>query len=74
MSGYNRIGIGELQQRILRHFFECQDQVPESVNHIANSLGVVQPAVFMMCKLLIEEVGHCQGSRIQEWKKGFSCN
>lgn len=55
MSGYNRTGIGELQQRILRHFFECQDQTPESVNHIANSLGVAQPAVFKSVKLLIED-------------------
>jgi DNA-binding MarR family transcriptional regulator len=54
MSGYNRIGIGELQQRILRHFFECQDQIPESVNHIASSLGVAQPAVFKSVKLLID--------------------
>jgi len=55
MSGYIWIGIGELQGRILRHFFECQDKIPESVNHIAKSLGVAQPAVFKSVKLMIED-------------------
>jgi hypothetical protein len=55
MSGYNRISLGDLQQRILKHFFECRDEIPESVNHIAHSLGVVQPAVFKSVNLLIKD-------------------
>lgn len=55
MSGYNLMNLGELQQRIMKHFFECEDQIPESVNHIAHSLGVVQPAVFKSVNLLIRD-------------------
>jgi hypothetical protein len=49
-----QMDIGELQRRILKHFFECEDQIPETVNHIANSLSVVQPAVFKSVNLLIK--------------------
>jgi hypothetical protein len=55
MSGYTTFRFGELQERILKHFFDCKDDIPESVNHISHILGVVQPAVFKSVSLLIKE-------------------
>jgi hypothetical protein len=55
MSGYNPIELGELQQRILKHFFDCEGQQTETVSHLSRALGTAQPAVFKSVNLLIEQ-------------------
>jgi DNA-binding MarR family transcriptional regulator len=53
MEGYT-IEMGELQQSILKHIFECKSK-SENANHIAKSLGLAQPTVFKSIQLLLKE-------------------
>jgi DNA-binding MarR family transcriptional regulator len=46
--------IGELQQKILKHIFECTSE-SENANHIAKSLGLAQPTVLKSIQLLMQE-------------------
>jgi DNA-binding MarR family transcriptional regulator len=46
--------LGELQQRILKHIFECTSK-SENASHIAKSLGLAQPTVFKSIKSLLQE-------------------
>jgi hypothetical protein len=55
MSSYKMIELGEVQQKILRHFFDCKDKEPESVSHISMKLGLLQPSVYRSVDLLIKE-------------------
>jgi hypothetical protein len=54
MARYNVGELGELQKRILTHFFTCKDIGPESVSHITKALGVLQPSVYRSVDLLIK--------------------
>lgn len=53
MKGYT-LELGELQQKILKHIFECTSE-SENANHIAKSLGLAQPTVFKSIQLLLQE-------------------
>jgi DNA-binding MarR family transcriptional regulator len=53
MEGYTT-ALGELQQRILKHIFECSER-SENVNHIAKSLRLAQPTVFKSVQSLLQE-------------------
>src|SRR5919112_2195718 len=46
--------LGELQQRILKHIFECTSK-SENANHIAKSLGLAQATVFKSIQSLLQE-------------------
>src|SRR5919112_2028207 len=46
--------LGELQQRILKHIFECTSK-SENASHIAKSLGLAQPTVFKSIQPLLQE-------------------
>ena len=50
----NPLLLGELQQKILRHFFECKEK-NESASHISRELDTLQPAVFRSIKSLIND-------------------
>jgi DNA-binding MarR family transcriptional regulator len=53
MEGYTP-KLGELQQKILKHIFECTSE-SENANHIAKSLGLAQPTVFKSIQSLLQE-------------------
>jgi hypothetical protein len=55
MPGYKLVELGEVQQKILRHFFDCKDKQPESVSHISKSLRILQPSIYRSVDLLIKE-------------------
>jgi hypothetical protein len=55
MSSYKTIELGEVQQKILRHFFDCKDKEPETVSHISTKLGLLQPSVYRSVDLLVRE-------------------
>jgi hypothetical protein len=55
MSSYKIIELGEVQQKILRHFFDCKDKEPETVSHISTKLGLLQPSVYRSVDLLVKE-------------------
>jgi DNA-binding MarR family transcriptional regulator len=44
MSSYNPLELGVVQQKILRHFFECEEK-HENVSHISKALEILQPSV-----------------------------
>lgn len=44
MSSYNPLELGEVQQKILKHFFECEEKL-ENVSHISKALGILQPSI-----------------------------
>jgi DNA-binding MarR family transcriptional regulator len=46
--------LGELQQKILKHIFECTSKL-ENANHIAKTLGLAQPTVFKSIQSLLQE-------------------
>ena len=52
MAGYT-VELGELQQSILKHIFECTSK-SENANHIAKSLGLAQPTVFKSIQSLLQ--------------------
>ena len=53
MKGYT-VELGELQQKILKHIFECTSK-SENASHIAKSLGLAQPTVFKSIQSLLQE-------------------
>jgi DNA-binding MarR family transcriptional regulator len=53
MEGYTA-ELGELQQKILKHIFECTEK-SENANHIAKSLRLAQPTVFKSVQSLLQE-------------------
>jgi hypothetical protein len=59
MLNGNPLQLGKLQQRILKHMFECNGHGGghpyESVNHIAKALGAAQPTIFKSVRLLIKD-------------------
>jgi hypothetical protein len=55
MAHYSHPELGELQKQILKHFFICKDNRPESVSHITKALRVLQPSVYRSVDLLIKE-------------------
>jgi hypothetical protein len=46
--------LGELQQKILKHMFECTAET-DNPNHIANELGIKQPTVYESVQLLMKD-------------------
>jgi hypothetical protein len=54
MEGYT-IELGELQQKILKHIFECTSK-SENVSHISKSLSLAQPTVFKSVQSLLQEI------------------
>jgi DNA-binding MarR family transcriptional regulator len=44
LSSYNPLQLGAVQQKILKHFFKCE-QKDENVSHISKALGILQPSV-----------------------------
>jgi hypothetical protein len=46
--------MGELQEKILKHFFECQSKQIEGVNHISEAVGASQPSVSRSMDHLLE--------------------
>jgi DNA-binding MarR family transcriptional regulator len=53
MKGYTA-ELGELQQKILKHIFECTSK-SENTSHIAKSLGLAQPTIFKSVQSLLKE-------------------
>jgi DNA-binding MarR family transcriptional regulator len=47
--------MGELQQNIIKHLFECKNEGVESVSHISRALKALQPAVHRSVKVLEKE-------------------
>ena len=45
--------LGDVQRKILRHFFKCKDTGPESVSHISKEIGILQPSVYRSAIVLI---------------------
>jgi hypothetical protein len=68
--GYNSYELGELQQKILKHFFSCEEKA-ESVNHLSSVLNVVQPAVFKSVNLLIKDMYLVKDSKYKDGKKAL---
>jgi hypothetical protein len=54
MICYNVLKLSNVQEKILKHFFECSVVTPESVSHISESIKVLQPSVHMSVSLLIK--------------------
>jgi hypothetical protein len=52
-NSYTKQQLGELQQKILKHIFNCASD-SENVSHIANALGLKQPTVYESIKSLVE--------------------
>jgi hypothetical protein len=50
---YTKHQLGELQQKILKHIFDCTSE-SETVSHIAKVLGFRQPTVYESIQSLIE--------------------
>jgi DNA-binding MarR family transcriptional regulator len=46
--------LSNAQEKILRHFFECNIVAPESVSHIAESIKLLQPSVHRSVSSLIK--------------------
>jgi DNA-binding MarR family transcriptional regulator len=46
--------LSELQQKILKHFFECSSE-KETVSHISKQINALQPAVFRSVSSLIRD-------------------
>jgi DNA-binding MarR family transcriptional regulator len=44
LSSYSPLELGAVQQKILKHFFECEEKY-ENVSHISKALGILQPSV-----------------------------
>jgi DNA-binding MarR family transcriptional regulator len=50
MAGIEQLG--QLQQDIIKHIFECKNEGVESVSHISRALNALQPAVHRSVKAL----------------------
>jgi hypothetical protein len=46
--------LGDVQKKILIHFFKCKDTGPESVSHISKEIGILQPSVYRSANVLIK--------------------
>jgi DNA-binding MarR family transcriptional regulator len=44
LSGYSPLELGAVQQKVLKHFFKCEEKL-ENVSHISKVLGILQPSV-----------------------------
>ena len=53
MKAYTK-RLGELQQKILKHMFECTAET-DNPNHIARELGIKQPTVYESVLLLMKD-------------------
>jgi hypothetical protein len=53
MEAYTK-RLGELQQKILKHMFECTAET-DNPNHIAKKLGIKQPTVYESVSLLMKD-------------------
>lgn len=53
MKQHLTLELGDLQQKILKHLIECQDN-GESVSNVSKELQTLQPAVFRSIKYLID--------------------
>ena len=46
--------LGKVQEKILKHFFQCDIVIPEGVSHIAKSINLLQPSVHRSVSSLIK--------------------
>jgi DNA-binding MarR family transcriptional regulator len=46
--------LGKAQEKILKHFFQCDIVTPEGVSHIAKSINLLQPSVHRSVSSLIK--------------------
>jgi hypothetical protein len=53
MPRYISSELGDVQKKILKHFFECKDREPESVSHISKEIDILQPSVYRSADVLI---------------------
>jgi predicted transcriptional regulator len=51
---YSLLKLGEAQEKILKHFFECDIITPEGVSHISKSISLWQPSVHRSVSSLIK--------------------
>lgn len=51
---YSVLRIGKAQEKILKHFFECNIIAPEGASHISKSINLLQPSVHRSISLLIK--------------------
>ena len=63
MEGYTK-KLGDLQQKILRHIFECKSET-ENTSHIAESFGLAQPTVRKSVESLINE-GYLKATQLHK--------
>jgi hypothetical protein len=54
MPRYISSELGDVQRKILKHFFKCKDTGPESVSHISKEIGILQPSVYRSANVLIK--------------------
>lgn len=54
MTRYKSEELGDVQKKILKHFFDCEERKPESVSHLSKELGVLQPSIYRSVELLIK--------------------
>ena len=79
-NSYTKQQLGELQQKILKHIFNCASD-SENVSHIAKAIGLKQPTVYESIQSLIKDrflqskkQVHRRGERIlQVTHKGACC-
>jgi DNA-binding MarR family transcriptional regulator len=68
LSGYNTLELGTVQQKVLKHFFKCQERY-ENVSHISKALGILQPSVqrsvgyLVKNNYLTKESGYSKGRK-----------
>jgi hypothetical protein len=55
MICYNVLKLSNVQEKILKHFFECSTVAPESVSHISESIKLLQPSVHRSVDSLIRD-------------------
>ncbi len=55
MSGYIGPKPGELQEKILNHFFECKSKRIERIDHISKAIDAIQPSVSRSIDRLLED-------------------
>ena len=53
-NSYTKQQLGELQQKILKHIFNCTAD-SENASHIAKALGLKQPTVYESIQSLIKD-------------------
>jgi hypothetical protein len=60
--------MGELQQKILNHFFNCSYD-SETIRHLSRTLGVSQPAIFKNVNLIKKNKYLAKGKKFSSEKK-----